>query len=52
MAALVNKYPTNVSIGNAMPTKLVNTSGNKQYPSTLALLGNVSVELRCALPLT
>ena len=42
-AANVKLYPTTVSIGTTIPTKLVNTSGNKQYPSTLADFKNVSV---------
>jgi hypothetical protein len=33
-----------------MPTALVNTSGRRQYPRTLALRGNVSVLERCAEP--
>ncbi len=42
-------YPTAVSIGSSTPTKLVPTSGSKQYPSTLALRGNVSVLLSALL---
>ena len=32
-------------MGSTTPTKLVSTSGKRQYPRTLALFRNVSVEL-------
>jgi hypothetical protein len=50
MAKLVNIYPKGPSIGSAMPTALVRTSGRRQYPRTLALRGNVSVLERWAEP--
>lgn len=42
-AAVVKRYPNRVSIGIMMPTRLVRTSGKKQYPRTLAERGKVRV---------
>jgi len=41
MAAVVRTMPSGVSMGITMPTRLVATSGRRQYPSTLAERANV-----------
>lgn len=43
IARLVKIRPKKVFIGATTPTRLVATSGSRQYPKTLALRGNVSV---------
>lgn len=43
IAALVMTIPNGPSIGRTTPNRLVATSGNRQYPSTDAERGNVSV---------
>lgn len=43
IAKLVKTRPKNVFIGATTPTRLVATSGSRQYPSTLALRGKVKV---------
>jgi hypothetical protein len=50
IAILVAKYPNIPSIGTAIPSKLVRTSGNKQYPKTDALRGYVRVDDRWETP--
>jgi hypothetical protein len=47
IAKLVNTYPSIPSMGDTTPTKLVRTSGNKQYPSTDADRVKVRVLERC-----
>jgi hypothetical protein len=41
MAAVLSVIPTGLSIGMKMPTRLVATSGSRQYPSTDAERANV-----------
>jgi hypothetical protein len=41
IAAVLNVMPTGLSIGIKIPTRLVATSGSRQYPSTDAERANV-----------